>query len=163
MKTLLILRHAKSSWNNSQMTDHDRPLDSQGQRDAPRIGQLLQQEQLTPDCIISSSAERALSTAEQVALSSGFGDVIEVRRDFYLAAPEAYVARLQQLDDGLQRAMVVGHNPGLEELLHGLTGAEKRLPSGGLAQVRLAIGSWSRLALDGKGELVAFWRAWELG
>lgn len=163
MKSLLILRHAKSSWKNSRLSDHDRPLSSRGKRDAPRIGELLRREELVPDCIISSSAERALATAEQVALSSGFEEVIDVTRDFYLADPEAYVARLRQLDDGVQRAMVVGHNPGVEELVYELTGEEETMPTGGLAQVRLPIEAWAELEMDGRGELVAFWRPRELG
>ena len=162
MKTLLILRHASASWNNSYMTDHDRPLDSRGKRHAPRIGELLRREGLTPDCIISSSAERALATAEQVALSSGFEEVIDVSRDLYLAEPQVYVTRLRRLDEGVERALVVGHNPGMEELLHGLTGEEKRMPTGGLAQVRLAIDGWSELGLDGRGELVGYWRPQDL-
>lgn len=162
MKTLLILRHAKSSWKNSHLSDHDRPLNSRGKRDAPRIGQLLRREELVPDCIISSSAERALATAEQVALNGGYEEEIEVTRTFYLAGPEEYVARLQKLDDAVERVMVVGHNPGLEELLYELTGEEEPLPTGGLAQVRLPIEKWAELEMDGEGELVAFWRPREL-
>ncbi|MBK6712098.1 MAG: histidine phosphatase family protein [Chloroflexi bacterium] len=68
MKTLLVLRHAKSSWSNDFLSDHQRPLNDRGKQDAPRMGRLLRDEELTPDLIITSSAERALSTAELVAL-----------------------------------------------------------------------------------------------
>ena len=67
MKTLLILRHAKSSWNDENVLDHDRPLNKRGKRDAPRIGKLLYQSQLSPDLIISSTAKRARKTASKVA------------------------------------------------------------------------------------------------
>ena len=69
MKTLLVLRHAKSSWKNSQMSDHERPLNKRGRRDAPRMGRLLGEEGLVPDLIVSSTAERALETAQEVGLS----------------------------------------------------------------------------------------------
>ena len=69
MKTLLALRHAKSSWGNANLTDFERPLNKRGQRDAPRMGELLKERDLTPDLIITSSAERALATAEAVAMN----------------------------------------------------------------------------------------------
>jgi len=72
MKTLLILRHAKSSWKNPGLADHNRPLNKRGKRDAPRVGRLLRDKNLTPDLILSSTAKRALDTAEAAAESSGY-------------------------------------------------------------------------------------------
>ena len=85
MKTLLLLRHAKSSWKESSLTDHDRPLNDRGQRDAARMGQLLTDEDLLPDLILLSTATRARTTAELVAASSGFDGEIRLDGELYHA------------------------------------------------------------------------------
>jgi phosphohistidine phosphatase len=77
MKSVLILRHAKSSWKHPELADHDRPLNRRGKRDTPLMGRLLKKEDLVPEIIISSTATRARSTAEAVAKSSGYkGEII---------------------------------------------------------------------------------------
>ena len=162
MKTLLILRHGKSSWKNLRLADHDRPLKARGKRDAPRMGRLLRDEALTPDLIISSTAERALATAELAALACDYEGTIETTRDFYHAAPEAYIERLQELPDEVRRVMVVGHNPGMEELIAELTGEEERFPTAALAQVALPIEHWEQLDEATEGELLNLWRPKEL-
>jgi phosphohistidine phosphatase len=162
MKTLLILRHAKSSWDNMQLTDYERPLNNRGKRDAPRMGKLLREQDLMPDLIITSSAERALTTAEAVALASDYEQEIKHTRSFYHADPEPYIEALQQLDDSYERVMVVGHNPGIEELLEELTGLWERMPTAALAHVTLPIAHWHELDEDTTGELVNLWRPKEL-
>lgn len=162
MRTLLILRHGKSSWANVYLADHDRPLKARGKRDAPRMGRLLREEGLTPELIISSTAERALATAELAALACDYEGEIETTRDFYHAAPEAYIERLQELPDDVERVMVVGHNPGMEELIAELTGEEERFPTAALAQVALPIERWEQLDEATAGELVKLWRPKEL-
>jgi phosphohistidine phosphatase len=91
MKTLLVLRHAKSSWKNANLADFDRPLNKRGKRDAPRMGELLRREGIVPDLIISSSAERALTTAEAVALACGYDLEIQTTRQLYHAWPDDYI------------------------------------------------------------------------
>ena len=162
MKELLILRHAKSSWANSYLSDHDRPLNARGKQDAPRMGKLLLTEDLVPDLIISSTAERALTTAEAVALASGYEEAITTTRRFYHADPEAYVAVLRELPDTLQRVMVVGHNPGMEMLVEELTGAAETMTTANIAYVKLPVDSWADLELDESAVLQAFWRPKEL-
>ncbi|MFB3041695.1 MAG: histidine phosphatase family protein, partial [Candidatus Poribacteria bacterium] len=83
MKTLLILRHAKSSWEHPELTDHDRPLNKRGKRDAPRMGKLLRVQGLVPDLIMSSTAKRARSTAKTVARKSGYKEKVELTPAFY--------------------------------------------------------------------------------
>ena len=129
MKTLLILRHAKSSWKHPGLADHDRPLNRRGNRDAPRVGLLLRRQGLTPDLIISSTAERARSTAAQVADRSGYGGPVELNRQLYLAEPEAIVDVVRTLGSEASRVLVVGHNPGLEALVAGLAGRAEVLPT----------------------------------
>lgn len=162
MKTLLILRHAKSSWSNMRLSDHDRPLNDRGRRDAPRMGQLLLDEDLVPDLIITSSAERALTTAELVALECGFEAELLATRDLYHAGPEEYLDVLREQGGLAQMVMVVGHNPGIEELVDVLTGEDERMVTAALAQVSLPIDAWSDMDLDVMGTLENVWRPKEL-
>jgi len=162
MKTLLILRHAKSSWSNSRLADHDRPLNDRGRRDAPRMGRLLRDEGVVPELIISSSAERALTTAEQVALSSGYEEEIEVTRELYHAAAEDYIAQLRKRGREQSTIMVVGHNPGLEELVELLTDEDEVLSTAALARVALPIRTWQELDEATQGTLVDLWRPKDL-
>ena len=155
MKILLILRHAKSSWKHAELPDFDRPLNKRGKRDAPRMGELLRQKDLIPDLILSSSAQRARQTTQAVVDSSGFEG--EVRWMESAAPPESYLEALRGVDDSLQCVMVVGHNPGLEDLLEELTGEAETLPTAGLAKVALPIQGWGQLDEDVSGELVQLW------
>lgn len=157
MKTLLILRHAKSSWDNSHLADHDRPLSKRGKADAPRMGRLLAQEDLVPDLIISSTANRALTTAEFAALAAGYEAEIQTSRQMYLADPEDYIEILNGVKDSHDRVMVVGHNPGMEELVEELGGQYQRMPTAALAQIQLPINSWADLAEGTEGKLVNIW------
>jgi phosphohistidine phosphatase len=162
MKTLLILRHAKSSWAEPGLADIDRPLNKRGKRDAPRIGRLLRTEDLLPDLILSSPARRARKTAEAVAEESGYSGEIETQPDFYPGDPEAYLQVLRGLSDELERVMVVAHNPGLEELVDALTGESVALPTAALAHITLPVERWSQLDEDVEGKLIRLWRVKEL-
>jgi phosphohistidine phosphatase len=162
MKELLILRHAKSSWSNSYLADHDRPLNERGRQDAPRIGRLLRDESLTPDLIITSSAERALTTAELVAVNSDYEASLRVTRSLYHADPDAYFAQLRQVDDSHQRVMVVGHNPGMEELVEELTGHYERMSTAALAHIALPVSRWADCRDGMTGRLLNLWRPREL-
>ena len=163
MKTLLILRHAKSSWKDANLADHDRPLNKRGKRDAPRMGSLLREQDLIPDVILSSSAERAYKTAEAAADESGFEGEVILSRDLYSFGPEPYLAYLANLPDEYERVMVVGHNPAMEELLEELTGEYQRFPTAALALVQLPIENWSEIGESEGGRLANLWRPKELG
>jgi phosphohistidine phosphatase len=157
MKILLILRHAKSSWKHAELPDYDRPLNKRGKRDALRIGELLRQVDLIPDLILSSSAQRARQTTQAVVDSSGFDGEVRWMERLYAAPAESYLEALRGVDDSLERVMVVGHNPGLEDLLEVLTGEAETLPTAGLAQVALPIQSWGQLDEGVSGALVQIW------
>ena len=116
MKTLLILRHAKSSWKDEEVGDHDRPLNKRGKRDAPRMGEWLAGSQPLPELIISSTAKLARKTASKLAKQCGYQGIIELQGTLYLAPPGTYLETLRQVDEAMNRVMVVGHNPGLEQL-----------------------------------------------
>jgi phosphohistidine phosphatase len=162
MKTLLILRHAKSSWDDASQTDHERPLNRRGARDAPRIGALLEEEALMPNCILGSTAVRVRETVELVVHHSRYRGKIEFRPELYLARPETYLAVLRELPDDCSTAMVVGHNPGLEDLLAGMIGEEEHLPTSALAKVEIDIDHWRQLDDRTPGKLIHLWRPKEL-
>lgn len=157
MKTLLVLRHAKSSWKEPGMPDHDRPLNKRGKREAPQMGRLLRKEELLPDLIISSTARRARNTAEAVIEESGYAGELVLERELYAAPPEAYLEVLSRLEADHQMVMVVGHNPGMEELVTELTGEDVTLATAALVQIDLPIDHWSDLSDTTQGKLVKLW------
>lgn len=162
MKTLLILRHAKSDWGNSKLSDHDRPLNDRGKYDAPRMGAWLKLKKMVPELIISSTAERALTTAELVALSADFEGELRTERNFYLAGPPTYVEVLNELPDSYERVMVVGHNPGMEELVSLLTDRDRPMTTANVAVVELPIESWRELTIFANGRLLHHWQPSDL-
>jgi phosphohistidine phosphatase len=162
MKRLLILRHAKSSWKDERLSDFERPLNKRGQFDAPRMGRLLAQRDLTPQLIISSAAKRARLTAEAVAAASGYTEDIYLTRDLYLASPEEYIDVLSEQGAGHDTVMVVGHNPGIEDLLELLIDYWERMPTAALANVELPIIDWHELTPETQGSLMDLWRPQEL-
>ena len=157
MKTLLILRHAKSSWKHDDLADHDRPLKKRGEQAAALMGELIRRHDLTPQRIISSTAKRALKTAELVAEACHYEGRIIATRALYGAEPDDFVEVLRTLSDADERVMIVGHNPDLEMLLESLTGAMESLPTAALAQVALPIDAWQALEEDTSGQLVRLW------
>jgi len=162
MKTLLILRHAKSSWKNAALADHDRPLNGRGKRDAQRMGELLADEDLTPDLIVSSTAKRARKTAAKVAEICRCERAIELRDDLYHAHPQTCISVLSEVYYDDPCVMIVGHNPGLEELLEITSGVCARLRTATLAQVMLPIESWQDLTVETEGALANLWQPREL-
>jgi len=162
VKTLILLRHAKSSWDDPGLDDHDRPLNKRGRRDAPRMGRLLRDEKVLPDVVLCSTAERARETAEAVAEASGFSGETRFLRALYLAGPAEILAALRAVETGVPTAMVVGHNPGIEELLAVLTGAAEHLPTGALARIALPVKTWKDLEPGIRGKLVRLWRPKDL-
>jgi len=162
MKTLLILRHAKSSWKQMGISDHARPLNKRGKKSAPRMGQLIYEEGIVPNIILSSTAHRARETADLVAEASGFEGEVVYLEDFYHASPSDYLDALQSLPDEFDAAMVVGHNPGMEMLLELISGETERFPTAALAVVKLPINWWSQLNDEIEGELIRLWLPREL-
>ena len=163
MKALLVLRHAKSSWEDGSLHDAERPLNRRGKRDAPRMGEVLREQRLTPDLIISSDAVRARMTAERAAAAAGYRNAIQFDRRLYLADPSDIIAVLRAVPAApAATIMIVGHNPGLEDLIAQLTGEAETLPTAALAQIALPIDRWSDLDDTTRGTLVNLWRPKEL-
>jgi phosphohistidine phosphatase len=162
MKTLLLLRHAKSSWKDSDIDDHERPLNKRGKRDAPRMGRLLRDENLLPDLIVTSSARRCRKTAEHVIQSSGYRGETRITSGLYEATGEMLRTFLAGVAPETVRLLLIAHNPGLEELLEPLAGEYTPLTTAALAHLELPIEHWSDLTPETRGKLVHLWQPREL-
>ena len=157
MKTLYLVRHAKSSWNNANLSDHDRPLNHRGERDAPRMGKRLQKRKPQPETILSSSAVRAQTTAHILAQAIGFPESeIVIDERLYGAEPKDVVSIVGELDNALDCAMVVGHNPTFTGLVNALGQCEiDNVPTCGVAILTFSTKTWKNIAKVG-GTLVEF-------
>lgn len=156
-KTLILVRHAKSSWDSPGLDDRERPLNERGKKDVPRMGKFLSDKGIRPGLITSSPAVRARKTAEGIAKELGFKKS-EVRIDerLYTFDEDALLRVIWGLDDGLDEVMVVGHNPAVTALLNRLTRAGvDNVPTCGAAVVEIRSESWAG-ADDGRGSLVSF-------
>lgn len=162
MKTLLLLRHAKSSWDDDSLSDHDRPLNKRGKIAAPRMGQLLRELDLVPDLIISSTANRASTTARLAAHAAGCDAQLRLDRSLYLAPPERYLRVASRVHEPVERLMLVGHNPGIEMLVDDLTGCGESMPTAALAVIAIPVELWSELSAGIRCELVRVHRPREL-
>ncbi|HWX40770.1 MAG TPA: histidine phosphatase family protein [Blastocatellia bacterium] len=152
MKTLLLLRHAKSSWDDSSLRDFDRPLADRGERDAPRVGKALAKRGPLPDSIISSPAVRARQTIEAVIKSAGISTSPQFDDSIYGATPSELMKLIRSLPDSSDCALLVGHNPTFEEVVSRLTGAHERMSTAALACIEFHVDHWLDVE-DGKGKL----------
>lgn len=160
MRTLLILRHAKSSWDHPDLDDYDRPLNKRGRKEAKAVGKFMRAR--LPELVLTSTAVRARETVALWQRASRYQGPVEERREFYLAGPERYLEALAGLATRGATTMVVGHNPGLEELVHRLTGRHEELPTAALAELELPVDSWEQGARGTPARLVNLWTVKEL-
>lgn len=158
MKRLLILRHAKSSWADSSQDDWQRPLNDRGRRDAPRVGEWLRSRGIVPDLIVTSDAVRARSTAEAAASTLGYTREILRHPSLYLAKTSDVYDVLNEVGGDAASVMIVGHNPGLEELVHELTGERHGMTTAALVVVDLPIERWSELDSSIPGTIADTWQ-----
>jgi phosphohistidine phosphatase len=168
MKTLTLLRHAKSGWDDPVARDFDRPLNPKGQRAAVMMGRYLKAEGLAFDHVLASPAVRVVETLAQVA--TGYGSDLAPHWDqrLYLASAASLLDLVHALPAGADTVLFSGHNPGLEELVLLLSGdnalrdsVEKKYPTASLAEMRFEVAGWADVKA-GKGELVRFTRPRDL-
>ena len=152
MKTLLLLRHAKSDWGDSSLRDFDRPLAERGERDAPRIGKALRKRGVTPDVIIASPAARAKATVQAAMKAAKLELNVTFDEAIYGASSAELMKIIRRLPDGSSCALLVGHNPGLEDLVGRLTGSHERMPTAALACIEFQIEQWNDVS-DKQGAL----------
>mgnify|MGYP001570717758 CR=1 len=143
MKTLMLLRHGKSSWNDPFLDDFDRPLKKRGRKAAARMGIEIRDRGILPDLVLSSAARRAWETWKRFQKASGYEGAIEKKKKLYFTSPEDHVELLSRIEDSRERVLLIGHNPDLEEVLERLTGQSSALPTASLAVIDLEIPSWA--------------------
>jgi len=157
MKTLLLMRHGKSSWKDDSLEDFRRPLKKRGKKDSKKMAKVIAQNNLIPDIILSSSATRARETVEIVAETLEFQNRIVFYDELYMGEPSDIINAINNLTDDYNLVMIVGHNPGLEATLQIVDGEIEALPTAGLGQLVLVLDSWKELSFETMGELVGFW------
>lgn len=143
MRTLFLLRHAKSSWKNKDLADFERPLNSRGRKAAETIGAFLKQENVNPELILSSSAVRARETIDIILRSNRTKPDLRFDERIYEAPPTRLLEVVTQIDKKVGSVLIVGHNPGLEELLFILTGRGETMPTAALAKISFKISNWT--------------------
>ncbi|MDH7514981.1 MAG: histidine phosphatase family protein [Bacteroidota bacterium] len=156
MKTLYIMRHAKSSWDDSTLPDHERPLNARGERDTPVMGRLLKKRGIHPDLILTSTAVRALQTARGIAHEIGY-PLQDIRTDefIYHASGLELVGLIAALADTVSSVMLVGHNPAASEAVDFLTGKRiGSLPTCTVAALESDAVHWDDLAVHGSCRLL---------
>ena len=155
MKTLTIIRHAKSSWKDSGLQDFDRPLNQRGRRDAPVMATAFRDPKRTPQRILSSPARRAVDTLAEFLTVAGPPPVpVDYDRRLYLASAPDLLERIAALEPHVEHAAVVGHNPGLTDLVNLLSGADiENLPTCAVVRLELDIASWANAA-PGRGSVL---------
>jgi phosphohistidine phosphatase len=157
MKRLLICRHAKSSWNDPEMRDFDRPLNKRGKGDAPEMGRRLVTHGIHPDLICASPAVRALETACQYADQLGYPQA-QIRFDpmQYSASVSLLLALIREMDSKVDTLMLVGHNPESTMLANFLSAlAIENIPTSGIVALEFAVHSWQDVS-PGSGSLLFF-------
>ncbi len=157
MKILTLVRHAKSSWSDTKLTDRQRPLNRRGERDAPEMGRRIANHGIRPSLILSSPAVRAWTTAKIIAEEISYpAEFLQREESLYLASLDDLLGAVVAQDNGFHSLMVVAHNPGLTEfanfLLPGLT---NNLPTAGVVSVQVDREDWS-LYEQPKTELIAY-------
>jgi phosphohistidine phosphatase len=153
MRTLILLRHLKSSWDDPGLPDHDRPLAPRGRRAGKRIRREIQDEGIAPQLVLCSSAVRAVGTWNAIRTGIPKTGRVRIEDGLYAASAESLLERLTRVPDEVGTVLLIAHNPGIAALAVGLTGTgdahalermQAKYPTGGLATLRFD-GSWADL------------------
>ncbi|RMD52569.1 MAG: histidine phosphatase family protein [Nitrospirae bacterium] len=153
LRTIILVRHAKSKKGPDYPDDFKRPLSSRGKKNAISAGEFLKKQGIMPELIISSDAKRAKKTTKRVISAMGYNGDVVFKRDLYLEGFKAYIDVLKKLDDSIRTVMLVGHNPDLEELVYKITGEEVIIPTAGVVRIEVDLEHWRNIE-DVEGELV---------
>ena len=151
--TLVLIRHAKSSWATPFESDFDRSLNDRGKQDAPVMGAKLKALQLIPDMIISSTAKRTRQTAKRIAKEVGFDiDKIKWEEKLYHCIPSVFEEVIQRIDDKVKTVFIVAHNPGITDFVNELSPEFKidNMPTCSVAAAHITDGEWSTFASSKK-------------
>jgi phosphohistidine phosphatase len=169
VRTLYVLRHAKSDWGDASLRDFDRPLNGRGWKAAKAMGQEMRERDLAPDLVLLSPSARTIETLARV--EEGFGATLEKveEKAIYLAETETLVELVRNAPAKAKRLMVVGHNPGMHELVLVLANgpqdlraeAATKFPTAALAEISFDVSDWSDVA-PGSGFIRSFVKPREL-
>jgi len=151
MKQLYLLRHAKSSWDDIELDDFDRPLNGRGKKAAPLMGKVIREKKLKPELIVCSPSKRTKQTLKLVLEASDLKSTVEFDNRVYEASAEELLTVLQE-QKKVDAILLIGHNPGMENLLTSLTGEHEHFPTAALAAIDLNIEKWNAIA-GGAGEM----------
>jgi len=145
MKTLTLVRHAKSSWKDTRLSDRERPLNKRGKRDAPVMGKRMIEHGIRPSLIISSPAKRAWSTAKLIAAEISYPiEFLQREESLYLASLDQTLGVIVAQDNSFNSLMVVGHNPGMTDFANFLSqGLTNNLPTAGVVSVQIDQDDWN--------------------
>lgn len=158
MKTLLLMRHGKSSWKDESLADHERPLKKRGRKDSKRIAKAILANKLMPDLIFSSSAVRARETVDHVVKTLDYQGKVFYSDELYMGEPQDFIEMLKTLNNDINTVLIVGHNPGLEAYLQIIDGDVESLPTAGLGYLVLVLEDWKEISLDTMGDLIGIWK-----
>jgi phosphohistidine phosphatase len=161
MKKLLLLRHAKSSWDDASLPDFERPLNERGLRAAPLIGKFMREQKIRPGLVICSPATRTRQTIALALEAAGIETEVRYDERIYEASAIGLFEIISQIEDDKTEVMLVGHNPGFENLLKHLTGETKPMPTATLARIIFNSEKWNEAAPK-SGRLEFFVKAREL-
>ena len=148
MKTLYILRHAKSSWDNPLLADFERPLNKRGLEAAPFMGEVIYKNRFKPELFLSSPAKRAKQTAVLVREVGAIEPEIRFDERIYEASPQMLAQIVTELGEEADSVLLVGHNPGLEGLIRYLTGETQPMPTAALAVIDLNVETWAETTAE---------------
>lgn len=149
MKTLILLRHAKSDWSEPDKNDFDRPLNERGAKDAPIMGKAVRNLEVPPQIIYTSDALRAKMTAEAISSASGVNTPIELKNEFYNADAAEMLTLIKNIPENFDTVLLIGHNPTFEELTSLLISGGQailRFPTAALAVLKSEITGWKDAA-----------------
>jgi phosphohistidine phosphatase len=155
MKLVHLLRHAKSSHDDTALPDHDRPLAERGRRAAEQVGRRMRGQGPAPDLVLCSTARRAADTLSIVRSAAGADWPVTWDRGLYLVGASALLDRLRRVPDTVGSVLLVGHNPDLHDLVRVLADLEREFPTAALASIELDVASWRDTA-PGSGRLVGY-------
>ena len=148
MKTLLLLRHAKSSWADPGQPDFERPLNERGRASAPVMGRFLAQRMLKPEVVVCSPAERARETAALALETAELSPPVRYDARIYEASATRLLEVVREIAEPAATAMLVGHNPGMEELITLLTGERERMQTAALACILFDLATWAAVSTE---------------
>lgn len=156
------MRHAKSSWSDDTLPDHDRPLNHRGLNDAPHMAKWLHKQGLSPQLVVSSSANRAKSTAQLLLEQGLWESPLIIDKRLYHASAHEMIEVAREIDDSVSHLMLVGHNPGMEQFAGSFAAEHIHFPTAAIAHIELDIEYWLRFTVNTKGKLRNVWRPKEL-